>query len=102
MAAGEGRLGLRVRIAVAIAALFLVSIIVVVGYLRHALERQATAQWTRERGQVAAALAAGFDRSIDEMIGDLHFVAGIPAMASLPDLERVDRAINGIPADADA
>jgi len=102
MAAGEGRLGLRVRIAVAIAALCLVSIIVVVGYLRHALERQATAQWTRERGQVAAALAAGFDRSIDEMIGDLHFVAGIPAMASLPDLERVDRAINGIPADADA
>ncbi len=102
MAAGEGRLGLRVRIAVAIAALCLVSIIVVVGYLRHALERQATAQWTRERGQVAAALAAGFDRSIDEMIGDLRFVAGMPAMVGLPDLERVDRAINGIPADADA
>ncbi len=102
MGTREGRLGLRVRIAVAIAATCLVSIIVVVGYLRHALERQAAAQWSRERGQVAAALAAGFDRSIDEMIGDLRFVVGQPSMASLPDLGRVDRTINGIPADADA
>ncbi|EME71592.1 Signal transduction histidine kinase [Paramagnetospirillum caucaseum] len=101
MTTGEGRLGLRVRIAVAIAAICLVSIIVVVGYLRHALERQATAQWSRERGQVAAALAAGFDRSIDAMIGDLRFVAGLPAMAGLPDLARLDRTINGIPVDAD-
>ncbi|ARJ67242.1 histidine kinase [Magnetospirillum sp. ME-1] len=102
MSAGEGRLGLRVRIAVAIAATCLVSIIVVVGYLRHALERQAVAQWGRERGQVAAALAAGFDRSIEEMTSDLRFVAGLPVMAELPDLERVDRGLNGIPADADS
>jgi PAS domain S-box-containing protein len=101
MSTGEGRLELRLRIAVAIAALCLLSIIVVVGYLRHALEREATAQWSRERGQVAAALAAGFDRSISEMISDLTFVAEQPAMAGLPDLARVDRAINGIPADAD-
>lgn len=102
MNAGEGRLGLRVRIAVAIAATCLASIIVVVGYLRHALERQAVAQWGRERGQVAAALAAGFDRSIEEMTGDLRFVAGLPIMADLPDLERLDRSLNGIPADGDA
>lgn len=102
MKAGEGRLGLRVRIAVAIAATCLVSIIVVVGYLRHALERQAVAQWGRERGQVAAALAAGFDRSIEEMTGDLRFVANLPAMAGLTDLEQVDRSLNGIPAEADS
>ena len=101
MGAREGRLGLRVRIAVAIAAMCLVSIIVVVGYLRHALERQASAQWSRERGQVAAALAAGLDRSIEEMIGDLRFVAHLPAMAGMPDLGQVDRSLNGIPAEAD-
>ncbi|MBI3444250.1 MAG: PAS-domain containing protein [Magnetospirillum sp.] len=101
MAIREGRLGLRTRIAVAIAATCLASIIVVVGYLKVALERQAVSQWHRERGQMAAALGVGFDRALEEMLGDLRFASSLPAMAALPELKRVDPRINGIPADLD-
>ncbi|BAE52420.1 Signal transduction histidine kinase [Paramagnetospirillum magneticum AMB-1] len=101
MKTGEGRLGLRVRIAVAIAVTCLVSVVVVVGFLRHALERQAAAQWSRERGQVASALAIGLDAAIKSMTEDLRFAASLPEMAALPAINQVERAINGIPADAD-
>lgn len=102
MGAGVGRLGLRVRIAVAIAAICVASILAVVIYLRHELQLLAEAHWSRERGQMAGALAANFDRALGEMTGDLIFVAGTSAMAGLPDLHLVDRRINGIPAEADA
>lgn len=101
MAAGSGRLGLSFRIALAIAATCLASIILVVGYLRQALESEAAAQWGRERGQVAAALAASLDRAIDELTGELTFAAGLPAMAGLPDVKKVNPAIYGLPEGAD-
>ncbi|MDO8605576.1 MAG: PAS-domain containing protein [Phaeospirillum sp.] len=101
MTEGEQRPGLRPRIAMAIAATCFASILVVVTYLYWALENAAVAQWQQERRADSATLALGFDRTIKEMIGDLRLGAAIPAMASLPDVNRVVPALNGLPLGVD-
>ncbi|WP_239988723.1 PAS-domain containing protein [Paramagnetospirillum kuznetsovii] len=85
----------------AIATVGIAAVVTVVGYLDGALERSAVRQWQHERTTDAATLAVGFERTLKEMIGELRLAASVPAMSSLGDLDRVDRAINGIPLGVD-
>lgn len=94
---GEGRIGLRTRIAIAIAMTCIVSIAVVLSYLQWKLEHSAVAQWQKARSAGIIALANSFDRTIKDMIDDLVLVASLPIMEELPGLPRVERSLNGIP-----
>jgi PAS domain S-box-containing protein len=80
---GEGRLGLRTRIAVAITAICLASIVLVVTYLQYALERNAVEQWRIERQSDASVLAHSLDRTLTDLTGDLRIGTSLSAMGRL-------------------
>jgi signal transduction histidine kinase len=80
----------------------LLSIVLVGGGLRYALQRTALAQCRTSLESLTGVLARQCDSEIADARQDLEFLSKTPAFQQLPYVDRIDRSINGIPENAEA
>jgi PAS domain S-box-containing protein len=85
----------------AFAASLVLSVAVVTAFLYVRLRDTAIADAKTYQEAYTALLARGFSRSLDRSRTQLEFLAAAPEVGNLPDLERIDPALHGIPEDAD-
>jgi PAS domain S-box-containing protein len=66
-------------------------------YLQRALESTALESWNIDQRALADSISELIDFQLAEALHDLQLVAATPAFSELPFVDRIDRAINGLP-----
>ncbi|MFV5216007.1 ATP-binding protein [Azonexus caeni] len=79
----------------------LLSLVLLLFFLRASLLDWAVARWAEDNRAFVAALAARLDAEIEQPLQLLRLAAQTRAFGDLPALAQIDRGINGIPESAD-
>lgn len=95
------RLALRQQILALILLPALLSVLLLAVFLRHILHESASEIWSRNQLPQAAAIGTLVDAELWQASQMVRLAANSPEFRSLPALDSIDRALNGIPENAD-
>jgi diguanylate cyclase (GGDEF)-like protein/PAS domain S-box-containing protein len=94
-------LALRHKILLAVSVPSLIALAGIAGYLLISLQGWAVDRWTKDHHAFVESLAGTIDADIARARELVRFSASLPAFAALPERDRIDLSINGIPEHAD-
>ena len=75
----------------------LIGVVLVAGFLWRILQKRTLAEVRKAQESAALLMAQRFDSEIADAQAELQFVAQLPAFAQLPDVDRIDPSLHGVP-----
>jgi PAS domain S-box-containing protein len=88
---------LRKRIILVIALTWLIAVAACSAYMYYLLKSEAIKSWHAERERETVILAKRLNDKLDEILADLSLIVSLPYFDNLPDIDKVDENINGLP-----
>jgi PAS domain S-box-containing protein len=88
---------LRRRIILVIAVTWLAAVAVCSIYMYNLLNKLAITEWQSAREREIATLAKNLNDRLDELVSDIALIANLPYFDTLPDVEKIEENLNGLP-----